>query len=296
MTDYDDERSTSGDLGPLAVALAKAQAGFGAVTRSRTVTVKTKTGGSYTFSYAPLDAILGIVREPLAKNGLAVTQLLDHGSLVTLLLHESGSYLTARTALPDTPDIQAYGSAVTYLRRYALQSLLGIAAEEDDDGNRGAGHLAAPAAHSADTVAQVRREELANGGGLIGTVEVGKPEAKTDYELRQTPHGYHLGFRLVSEKGGIKVVASDYLAEELATYKAEVVGKRVTCWGRIEDQEFTPKGARKPVTYQVLTLERIRVPDLGDLPSPPDEPDEAPSVPPFSEEEAEAIGAAVDAA
>src|SRR3990167_8096824 len=109
-------------IGPLATALAKAQSEFGAVTRSKVVTVKTKTGGSFTFSYAPLDAIIGVIREPLARNGLAFTQLLDDGYLVTMLIHESGASLSGRTALPDTPDIQAYGSAITYLPPYALQT------------------------------------------------------------------------------------------------------------------------------------------------------------------------------
>lgn len=126
---------TTSDFGRLAAALAKAQASFPPVTRSKTVTVTTKTGGSYKFSYAPLDAILDAVRKPLSDNGLALAQLLDNGSLVTMLLHESGAVLEGRTALPQTGDVQALGSAITYLRRYAIQALLGIAAEEDDDGN-----------------------------------------------------------------------------------------------------------------------------------------------------------------
>ena len=135
------ETEERNDLGALATALAKAQSEFGAIPRSKTVSVTSqRTGKSYTFSYAPLDTILNSVREPLAKNGLAIAQLLDDGHLVTMLLHESGANLTGRTTLPDSPDIQAFGSTITYLRRYAIQSLLGIAAEEDDDGNRGVGN------------------------------------------------------------------------------------------------------------------------------------------------------------
>jgi hypothetical protein len=131
-------------LGPLAAALAKAQMAFPVVTRSKTVRVTTKTGGSYTFSYAPLDVILDAVRKPLADNGLAVVQLLDREALVTMLLHESGAFLEARTPIPATADVQNFGSAITYLRRYALQALLGIAAEEDDDGNSASGNQVAP--------------------------------------------------------------------------------------------------------------------------------------------------------
>ena len=62
---------------------------------------------------------------------MAVAQLHDDGALVTVLMHESGETIEGRTAIPDTSDIQAFGSAITYLRRYAIQSLLGIAAGAD---------------------------------------------------------------------------------------------------------------------------------------------------------------------
>ena len=132
-------------LGPLAAALAKAQAAYPAIERTREVRVTTRTGGNYTFKYAPLDTILAAVRAPLSTNGLAITQLLDGPDLVTVLLHESGATLTARSPLPhhDGDTIQQYGSAITYLRRYALQAMLGIASEEDDDGNAAAGNRAA---------------------------------------------------------------------------------------------------------------------------------------------------------
>ena len=41
----------------------------------------------------------------------------------------------------------------------------------------------------------------------------------------------------------------------------ETVGKRVTVWGRIKDEEFTPKGTTKKIKYQVLQLERIKTPE-----------------------------------
>jgi hypothetical protein len=132
------------NLGPLAAALAKASTEFTTVTRDKTVTVQTKTGGSYSFKYAPLDTILAAVRGPLSKNGLALVQLLDEGALVTTLIHESGASISGRIGLPNTADVQALGSAITYLRRYAIQAVLGIAAEEDDDGNHAAGNSTAP--------------------------------------------------------------------------------------------------------------------------------------------------------
>lgn len=129
--------------GTLAGALARAQAAFPTIPRDREVTVTSrKTGTSYKFKYAPLDTILAAVRKPLSDNGLALSQLLDGPDLVTLLMHESGETLSGRMPLPPHEDVQGLGSAITYLRRYAIQALLGIAAEEDDDGNGAAGNKA----------------------------------------------------------------------------------------------------------------------------------------------------------
>lgn len=133
-------------MSELAKALAAAQAEFPPIERSREVKVQTKTGGSYTFSYAPLDAILSTVRPVLAKHGLAFSQMLtenaDTPALRTLLLHESGDSLQGVCPLPVTPGMSAqeFGSLVTYFRRYALVAALGIASEEDDDGNAASGN------------------------------------------------------------------------------------------------------------------------------------------------------------
>src|ERR1041385_7580913 len=108
---------TNGDghrLGALAAALAKAQAEFPVVAKSREVTVRTQGGQSYSFVYAPLDTILAATRGPLTKNGLALTQLLIGGELVTRLLHTSGGVLESRLAVPQGGRMQELGSAITY--------------------------------------------------------------------------------------------------------------------------------------------------------------------------------------
>ena len=97
-------------------------------------------------------------------------------------------------------------------------------------------------------------------GGITGTAEIGTAK-DCDFQLRETPDGWALGFRLVSDKGGIKVIAFDAMAQALAASVGETVGKRVTVWGRIKDETFTPKGSGRKVTYQVLELERIRTPE-----------------------------------
>lgn len=250
------------DRGALGKALAAAQSSFPVIPRNKKVTVRTKAGGSYEFSYAPLDSILAAVRGPLAQNGLAVAQLIDGQALVTMLIHESGAYLEARTPIPAMmDDIQAFGSAVTYLRRYALQAMIGIAAEEDDDGNKAAGNeIMARVEGIRETL-----KSLAENGSLIGTAEVGD-RASSDYQIRNTPDGPALGFRLIGEKGGILVRARGPLATELDVNREAVIGHRVTVWGQIAEESFRPKGAKQDVTYQVLEADRVRAVGLPDMP------------------------------
>ena len=101
--------------------------------------------------YATLDSILNAVRGPLAENGFALVQDATTGdgcvTVVTKLLHESGCELVSqplsaplkkeftKTGIELPPSVQQIGSLVTYLRRYSLCPFLGVALDDDDDGN-----------------------------------------------------------------------------------------------------------------------------------------------------------------
>jgi hypothetical protein len=91
----------------------------------------------YKSKYASLDAIWDVVRPLLAKHKLAVSQFpCGDNELLTMIIHESGEQLGFVAKLhpkDDTP--QGQGSAITYMRRYALSAALGLATETDDDGN-----------------------------------------------------------------------------------------------------------------------------------------------------------------
>ena len=129
----------------LNAALAAAQGEFTAIAREKQVKVETRTGGTYEFSYAPLDAILTAVRPVLSRHGLSVTQRLEdvggRPGLRTELRHAEGGVLGASFPLATVPESpQQLGSLLTYLRRYALVALLGVATEDDDDGNTASGN------------------------------------------------------------------------------------------------------------------------------------------------------------
>jgi hypothetical protein len=101
---------------------------------------KDGTNPHFNRRYASLGAVVQAVRPALAANGLAVSQIVTHDgdqlALETILVHTSGQYIGGVYPLrPTKADPQGEGSALTYARRYALASLLGVVADDDDDGN-----------------------------------------------------------------------------------------------------------------------------------------------------------------
>lgn len=135
----------SEQINELAAALAKAQKAMKAPTKRRVgkVSGTSKSGKAYEYeyNYADLADVIECARTALADNGLALSQTLrvhTEGFLMmeTLLLHTSGQWLSSEVPIPNGLKPQELGSFLTYMRRYAGSSILGIAAEDDDDGAR----------------------------------------------------------------------------------------------------------------------------------------------------------------
>jgi hypothetical protein len=122
-------------LNELFAALAKAQ---GQITSA----AKGKTNPHFKSAYADLASVWEAIRKPLSDNGLAVIQFpLTDGDRVgirTILGHSSGQWLADTAwAKPQQAGPQAQGSCWTYLKRYALCAVAGVAPDDDDDGNAG---------------------------------------------------------------------------------------------------------------------------------------------------------------
>lgn len=151
------------DLDKLAPALVDFQAAVPSVPK----TAKNPAFGG--FKYAPLDEIMKEISPHLTKNKLAVTQFVTNingqSALRTILLHASGQFLEdVAPLLLSRNDPQGQGSAITYARRYGLMAVLGLVADDDDDGN-----AAARSYNRADTY----------------TEEQPAPPANPLYEMRQ---------------------------------------------------------------------------------------------------------------
>jgi len=143
-------------IGQLAAALAKAQAAIHGA-------VKDSKNPHFNSRYADLAAIAEACRKPLSDNELAVIQSPSADAnlvrMTTLLLHSSGEWIEsdvlqvqARDAAP-----QAIGSCLTYLRRYQLAAVCGVAPEDDDaEAAEGRAKSAPPPARSASAATGAR--------------------------------------------------------------------------------------------------------------------------------------------
>src|SRR5260221_3022091 len=135
---------SSESIGTIAAALAKAQAELVNPEKSLVATIRSPfyREGGRTFRYAPLSSGLEIVRKGLSRYEIATIQTTaidkDAGllRLTTWLAHSSGEWISSEwpvCAIADLASAQRMGAALTYARRYALFTLVGIAGEDDLD-------------------------------------------------------------------------------------------------------------------------------------------------------------------
>jgi hypothetical protein len=135
---------SSDSIGTIAAALAKAQAELTNPEKSLIATIRSTFARERdrTFRYAPLSSGLDIVRKSLGRHEIATIQATaidkDGGliRLTTVLAHSSGEWISSEWPVCQITDIasaQRMGAALTYARRYALFTLVGIAGEDDLD-------------------------------------------------------------------------------------------------------------------------------------------------------------------
>lgn len=117
----------SESIAKLASALVKAQSELKAAK-------KDSANPFFKSKYADLNEVISVVKEPLLKNGIAFLQIVTVEGVETTLLHESGEFISGVTPIvvAKQNDPQALGSAITYARRYGLQSIVGLESEDDD--------------------------------------------------------------------------------------------------------------------------------------------------------------------
>ncbi len=147
--------------------------------------LKSSTNPHFKSKYADLAEILNTVRPVFSANGIAIVQTptFESGvaSVETMLCHESGEFISSICSSPvSKQDAQGIGSAITYLRRYSLAAMCGIA-QEDDDGQH--------AVQESQTQRQAPSRKLSNAEREMGVADMkGAPD---EAALKQVWADYH---------------------------------------------------------------------------------------------------------
>jgi ERF superfamily len=195
---------SSESIASLAVALAKAQVELTNPEKSLTATIRSDgpKGADQTFRYASLASGLDIVRKTLGQHEIATIQTTatDQSAgvvnLTTVLAHASGEWIASDwpvCAVAETATPHRMGAALTYARRYALFTLVGIAGEDDLD----APDLLPPAKQeSKPNEPQVGGHSRSNGGHLHAPQ---RPAARHNGKLQSIPSEPPLGAEASAE-------------------------------------------------------------------------------------------------
>jgi hypothetical protein len=206
---------SSPSIASLAAALAKAQAELVNPEKSLVATIRSEgSGAERSFRYAPLSSGLDIVRKTLGQHEIATVQTtaIDESAgtvnLTTVLAHASGEWIASDwpvCAVADTATPRRMGAALTYARRYALFTLVGIAGEDDVD---------APDLLPPEQQTSMPDEPKGGGNGRLNGGHVHAPQraaARHDGKLQSNPDKPLLGpeasaalrDRLVGELNGL---------------------------------------------------------------------------------------------
>ncbi len=223
---------SSESIGAIAAALAKAQGELTNPEKSLVATIRSDGPGAAerSFRYAPLSSGLDIVRKTLGQHEIATVQTtaIDHGAgiinLTTVLAHASGEWIASDwpvCAISETATPHRMGAALTYARRYALFTLVGIAGEDDLD----APDLDAP------TVPSTRPEQNTGGGNRVnGRRRYAAPprpyQRRTSAFLPLVPSSDHPEASAVLCRQLLAEVAGISSSEEAATWAQGALGAK----------------------------------------------------------------------
>jgi len=140
----------------LAIAMNKAQAVMSGAKKSA-------ANPFFKSKYANLEEVIACIKEPFESNGLSFMQFPitedDRAGVETIVMHESGEWISGSFMLKCSKlDPQGMASAITYARRYGIQSIAGIPSE-DDDGNAASQAPKKPAMTPKEAVAKLSSAE-----------------------------------------------------------------------------------------------------------------------------------------
>ena len=250
----------SESIGALVQALAKAQGQMRPAD-------KDAINPHFRNSYATLAALWEAAKGPLSANGLAFTQLVQGETLVSILAHSSGEYLASqypiqpvravkqpdpadprRTVLVEVTsnDPQSIGSAISYARRYSMQAMLGLSADEstEDDGNAASGRQTHTNPPQSTFVNNLGQPHITKAKSKEDTKAVASIKTPGDY----VPSAGKLKGRKLSERGLL----------ELEQYAAEVKALNPIPQAAVEILDFVNREIEARSVETNVTFEMFR--------------------------------------
>lgn len=161
------------DIKELAAALIAIQAEVG-------VAITNKENPHLRSKYADLGAVWAAIAPALTKHKVAAVQIpVFHDGqqfLRTVLIHESGQSIEGEYLLrPVKDDPQAWGSCLTYARRYSLAAMIGVVSGDDDDGHRASGSKKTGA-----SIDKVKKPDVLSAAERLAMRKVWLKAGKTD--------------------------------------------------------------------------------------------------------------------
>jgi hypothetical protein len=278
---------SSETVAALAAALAKAQAEL--VNPAKSLTAKVRTGrpaeGERSFRYAPLSSGLDIVRKTLGQHEIATVQTtaIDHAAgmvnLTTTLAHASGEWIASDwpvCPIAETASPQRMGAALTYARRYALFTLVGIAGEDDIDAPDLCASPHAPSSTGPEGALQPRDD---NSPGQPRGIGKGRGRGSTKSEhpvIRDPAQSARLREKLLTEVGKIASAdlaatwAHDALAAKntLIAADAKLVedafGQKLSALSELESSDVAALSNDGSSAYQIPGAQESVAPERSD--------------------------------
>lgn len=245
--------NSSPTIGKLAAALVAVQPLFPTVPKTKIGKIPLKSGGSYSYTYADFADVMDAVKPILNGAGIAVLQLPNGNAIETVLLHESGEWISGTLELVDCTDPQKQGSAITYGRRYSLSAVLGIVTEDDDDG--------AAATHSAPAASQQRPQASERpsegptayaGARQTQSAPTGDKRRVTSEELAYYQFAEELNLKSAEPNSFMTDVVGKMAKWEVSPKQIAAVEK--TAFKILSEAGFDPKGERQRLSTAVASV------------------------------------------
>jgi len=191
----------SKEISSLATALNKAQAQMSGAK-------KTAKNPFFKSAYANLEEVINCIREPFADNGLSFMQFPiteeNRAGVDTIIMHSSGEWISHPCLLTCAKnDPQGMGSAITYARRYGLQSAVGLPSE-DDDGNAATRPMA-KAKPAAKPQKSATKTQIANIDKLL--TKSGFDDDKVDKAVSWASGGAHSNVADLTQPQAAKLIS-----------------------------------------------------------------------------------------